>query len=147
MRLLAFVCSFIAGALVTLQIGSNAKLKEALGGPLPAVIASSSLGVALLVAAMLVMQVPWPSAGRLTAAPLAAWLGGIFGAVYAIVTVILARHVGAATLIALLVTGQLLCSVVVDHFGVLGFEPRPATLWRVAGCGLMVGGFFLIWRF
>jgi uncharacterized membrane protein YdcZ (DUF606 family) len=37
--------------------------------------------------------------------------------------------------------------VVVDHFGVLGFEPRPATLWRVAGCGLMVGGFFLIWRF
>jgi bacterial/archaeal transporter family-2 protein len=147
MQVLAFVASFVAGALVTLQIGSNAKLKEALGGPLPAIIASSSLGVALLVVAMLVIQVPWPSPGRLNAAPLSAWLGGIFGAVYAIVTVILARHVGAATLIALLVTGQLLCSVVVDHFGVLGFEIRPATLWRVAGCGLMVGGFFLIWKF
>jgi transporter family-2 protein len=147
MQVLAFVASFVAGALVTLQIGSNAKLKEALGGPLPAIIASSSLGVALLVVAMLVIQVPWPSQGRLNAAPLSAWLGGIFGAVYAIVTVILARHVGAATLIALLVTGQLLCSVVVDHFGVLGFEIRPATLWRVAGCGLMVGGFFLIWKF
>jgi transporter family-2 protein len=147
MRFLAFVLAFVAGALVTLQIGSNAKLKEALGGPLPAIIASSSLGVALLVVAMVVIQVPWPSVGKLTAAPLSAWLGGIFGAVYAIVTVILAKHVGAATLIALLVTGQLLCSVVVDHFGVLGFEIRPATLWRVAGCGLMVGGFFLIWKF
>jgi bacterial/archaeal transporter family-2 protein len=84
---------------------------------------------------------------RLTAAPLSAWLGGIFGAVYAMVTVILARHVGAATLIALVVTGQLLCSVLLDHFGVLGFDTRPATLWRVAGCGLMVSGFFLIWKF
>jgi bacterial/archaeal transporter family-2 protein len=59
MRPLAFVVlAFVAGGLVTLQIGSNAKLKEALGDPLPAVIVSSMLGVGLLAAAMLVMQVP-----------------------------------------------------------------------------------------
>jgi transporter family-2 protein len=145
-RPLAFVLAFIVGALVTLQIGSNAKLKEALDGALPAVILSSAFGVVLLGAAMLLMQVPWPSANHLAAAPWSAWLGGLFGAVYAIVTVILARHVGASTLIALVVTGQLMCSVLVDHFGLLGFDTRPASIGRIAGCGLMLGGLFLIWK-
>jgi uncharacterized membrane protein YdcZ (DUF606 family) len=35
----------------------------------------------------------------------------------------------------------------VDHFEVLGFETRAATLARVAGCGLLLSGFFLIWKF
>src|SRR5688500_18757287 len=107
MRLLSFLLAFLAGALVTLQVGSNAKLKEALGGAMPAVVVSSTLGIVLLVAAMLVVQLPWPALAKLTAAPWSAWLGGIFGAVYAVVTVILARQMGAATLIALVVAGQL----------------------------------------
>jgi bacterial/archaeal transporter family-2 protein len=147
MRLLAFLLACGAGALVTLQIGSNAKLKEAVGGALPAVIVSSALGVVLLLGAMLVMQVPWPPLARLTAAPPSAWLGGVLGAVYAMVTVVLARHVGAGTLIALVVTGQLVCSVLLDHFGVLGFDVRPLSVLRLVGCGLMVGGFLLIWKF
>jgi bacterial/archaeal transporter family-2 protein len=147
MSLLSLVLAFLAGALVTLQVGSNAKLKEALGGAMPAIVVSSALGIVLLVAAMLAAQLPWPGLARLTAAPWSAWLGGVFGAVYAIITVVLARHTGSATLIALVVAGQLMSSVVVDHFGVLGFDTRPATLWRLAGCGLMLGGFFLIWKF
>jgi transporter family-2 protein len=147
MRTLAVVLAFAVGALVTLQIGSNARLKDALGGALTAIIVSSALGVVLLGMSMLAMQLPWPSATTLRAAPASAWLGGVFGAVYAIVTVLLVRHMGAATLIALVVAGQLVCSIVVDHFGVLGFEARSATAWRLAGCGLMLAGFFLIWRF
>jgi transporter family-2 protein len=147
MRLLAFVLAFLAGGLVTLQVGSNTRLKEAVGGLLPAVIVSSGLGILLLGAVMLVMQVPWPSLVKFRTAPPTAWLGGLFGAFYAVVTVFLARHMGAATLIALVVAGQLICSVVVDHLGVLGFELRPATAWRLVGCGLMLAGFFLISKF
>jgi uncharacterized membrane protein YdcZ (DUF606 family) len=53
MRLLAFVLAFTAGAVVSLQMASNTKLKEAVGGLLPAVIASSALGILLLGGAML----------------------------------------------------------------------------------------------
>jgi transporter family-2 protein len=147
MKTLAFAVAFIAGALVTLQIGSNARLREAMGGALPAIIVSSALGIVLLWAAMLALQAPWPPLARVTAAPASAWLGGVLGAVYAVVTVVLARHVDAGTLIALVVTGQLVCSVLVDHFGVLGFDLRPLSIGRVAGCGLLIGGFFLIWKF
>jgi bacterial/archaeal transporter family-2 protein len=147
MKMLAFAFAFLAGALVTLQIGSNARLREAMGGALPAIIVSSALGIVLLWAVILALQVPWPPLARMTAAPPSAWLGGLLGAAYAVVTVILARHVDAGTLIALVVSGQLVCSVLVDHFGVLGFDPRPLSFARAAGCGLMVGGFFLIWKF
>ena len=47
----------------------------------------------------------------------------------------------------LVVTGQLLCSVLLDHFGWVGFEAHLAGWGRVIGCLLMVAGFALIARF
>jgi transporter family-2 protein len=125
----------------------NARLKEAFGGALPAVIVSSSLGVILLIAVTLSARTPWPSLSSLAGGPWWGWLGGALGAVYAVATVLLARELGAAPLTALVVTGQLVCSVVLDHFGWVGFTEHTAGLGRIAGCVLMVGGFFLIARF
>jgi transporter family-2 protein len=147
MTIVVLAVAFLAGALVTMQIGSNARLRDALGHALPAVIVSSTLGIVLLAGAMLMGRLAWPSASTFTSAPSWAWLGGAFGAIYAIVTILLARHVGAATLTALVVAGQLICSVVLDHFGVLGFDVRPLTIWRGIGCALLLGGVFLIWRY
>jgi bacterial/archaeal transporter family-2 protein len=139
--------ALVAGAVVTLQTGSNARLKEAFGHALPAVIVSSLIGIALLVAVMVVMRAPAPSLARATAAPWTAWLGGVLGAGYAVVVVLLARHLGAATLTAAVVTGQLICSVVLDHFGLLGFELHAVNAGRVVGCLLLLAGFALIWKF
>ena len=139
--------ALLAGALITVQIGSNARLKEAVGEALPALIVSSSLGVVLLVAATFGARIPWPSLSSLAGAPWWGWLGGALGAVYAVATVLLARELGAASLTALVVTGQLVCSVVLDHFGWVGFTEHAAGMGRIVGCLLMVAGFFLIARF
>jgi transporter family-2 protein len=139
--------AFLVGALITVQTGSNARLKEAFGEALPAVILSSSLGVVLLVAVTFAARTHWPSLPTLAATPWWAWLGGTLGAVYAVATVLLARELGAATLTALVVTGQLICSIVLDHFGWVGFTEHAAGMGRIVGCVLMVAGFFLIARF
>ena len=144
---LFFAVALLVGALITVQTGSNARLKEAFGEALPAVIVSSSLGIILLVAVTLGTRIPWPSLPALAAAPWWGWLGGALGAVYAVATVLLARDLGAAPLTALVVTGQLVCSVVLDHFGWVGFTEHAAGLGRVVGCLLMGAGFFLIARF
>jgi transporter family-2 protein len=47
----------------------------------------------------------------------------------------------------LVVTGQLVCSVVLDHFGWVGFTEHAAGIGRILGCLLMMAGFFLIARF
>ena len=144
---LFFAVALLAGTLITVQTGSNARLKEAFGEALPAVIVSSSFGIILLVAVTLTVRIPWPSLPGVAGAPWWAWLGGVLGAIYAVATVLLARELGAATLTALVVTGQLVCSVVLDHFGWLGFTEHAAGIGRVLGCLLMVAGFFLIARF
>lgn len=141
-----FVAAFVVGTLVTLQTGSNARLKEALGEPLAAVIASSALGIVALVAVVVVARLPVPSLEKVAAAPWWAWLGGVLGAVYAVTVVLLARSLGAATLTALVVTGQLVCSVALDHFGLIGFELHPAGLGRMLGCAFLLAGLVLISR-
>lgn len=146
MVILALAAALIAGALVTVQTGSNARLKEALSAPLPAVVVSSLLGIVVLVAVGAVARVPVPSVDRFGAAPWSAWIGGLVGAIYALTVVLLAHTLGAATLTALVVTGQLVCSVVLDHFGLIGFEQHAAGIGRVLGCMLMLGGLVLIWK-
>jgi len=139
--------ALLAGALVTVQTGSNARLKEAFGHALPALVVSSMIGVVLLAASILVTRAPIPSVARAAAAPWTAWLGGALGAVYAVTAVLLARELGAVTLTALIVVGQLVCSVVLDHFGLLGFELHAANAGRLLGCALLVVGLALIWKF
>jgi transporter family-2 protein len=53
---------------------------------------------------------------------------------------------GAATFIALLVAGQMLASVTLDHFGWLGLAQREIDLPRVIGVLLLIGGVVLIRR-
>ena len=144
---LSLAIAFLVGTLITVQVGANTRLKEAFGEALPAVIVSSSLGVLILAAVALIGRSSWPSAATLAGVPWWGWLGGALGAVYAIVTVMLARTLGAATLIALVVTGQLVCSVVLDHFGAVGFSEHAVSVGRIAGCLLLIGGTVLIWRF
>ena len=144
---LYLVAALLVGALITVQTGSNARLKDAFGHPLSAVTVSSLIGIVLLALVIAATRAPLPSVERVTSAPWTAWLGGVLGAVYAVTVVVLARDLGAATLVALLVTGQLLCSVLLDHFGVLGFEMHAAGAGRLTGCALLLAGVALIWKF
>ena len=139
--------AFGVGAMITIQIGTNTRLMEALGEAVPAVILSSLLGVVILGVVTLASRTPWPSAAVIAGAPWWAWVGGVLGAVYAVATVLLARTLGAAALTAAVVSGQLVCSVALDHFAVVGFTEHALSAGRVAGCLLMIAGFVLIARY
>lgn len=52
--------------------------------------------------------------------------------------------IGAATFLGIIVTVGVLASLVFDHFGWIGFQVHPASLWRVAGAVLMVVGVGLV---
>jgi bacterial/archaeal transporter family-2 protein len=144
---LAFPFALVAGALITFQTGSNARLKEALGHPLPSVIVNYIVGIFCVGIYSAASRIPIPGIAQAGTAPWWAWIGGLFGAIYGVAAVFLAHPLGAATLTALVVTGQLVCSVVLDHFGWIGFDVHPAGWGRITGCALMVTGLLLIAKF
>ena len=136
-----------AGAVVSVQAGSNAQLKQSLGSPILALVVNYVLGFAGIGAAALIARSHLPTMDGIGRTPWWAWVGGLLGLLYGLAVVLLAHKMGAATLIAILVTGQLICSVILDHFGWMGFELHRASLLRIAGCALMIAGLTLIAKF
>jgi transporter family-2 protein len=47
-------------------------------------------------------------------------------------------------LLALTVAGQMLASVIIDHFGLLGFPQHPVSTGRVVGILLLIAGIWLV---
>ena len=136
--------AFAAGAVLPFQSGINAELADWAHSPVRAALVSFLVGtILLLVAAALVFK-PLPSSERLGHAPWWVWIGGALGAFYVLGSIVSAPKLGAATLIALVVAGQGAASIVVDHFGWVGFEPRHVTPGRLVGIALVGAGVLFV---
>jgi transporter family-2 protein len=133
-----------AGAVIPFQAGVNAQLAHWVDSPVRAAFVSFLVGtIALLVVAAFVRK-PLPPVGRLADAPWWVWVGGLLGAFYVVGSVVTAPKLGAATLIAAVVAGQLLSSLVVDQFGWVGFEEHAVTPGRLIGIALVAVGVVLV---
>ena len=136
--------AFAAGLALPFQAGANAELAAWVHSPIRAAFVSFLVGtLVLLVIAALVFK-PLPSWTRLGHAPWWVWIGGGLGAFYVSCSIVSAPKLGAATLIALVVAGQSVASLVVDHFGWVGFEENPISPGRVGGMGLIAAGVVLV---
>ncbi len=134
---------FAAGAMLPLQFGINAELARWLDSPLRASLVSFAVGtlVLLVVTTPLLRGTPLTKAGD---APWWVWVGGALGAFYVLGSVVAAPRLGAVTLVALILAGQAIASLLVDHFGWVGFEEHPITPGRVAGVALLAAGVALV---
>ena len=133
-----------AGISLVVQQALNANLRAALNSAVWSGFMSYFVGVICMVALALVLQDPLPSAATAARIPWYAWSGGLFGAIFVALAIFLVPQLGAATFFALLITGQMLGSIVFDHFGLLGVPVHPVSAIRVVGAALLVGGVVLI---
>ena len=134
----------LAGAVLPVQTGVNSTLRATVGHPLWATIISFSVGALSAGLLLLVLRVPAP----LALPPLGwKWLGGSLGVVYIGLSLLLAPRLGAASLVGTVVAGQLLASLVLDHFGWLGFPQHLVSAPRLLGALLLGAGVWLIQKF
>jgi transporter family-2 protein len=141
-----FVC-LLAGALMPLQAGVNAQLARWVGHPVTAALASFAVGTLALFAYTAATRPPLPAFASLAAAPWWVWAGGLLGGVFVTAAAAFAPRLGAATFISVTIAGQVLVSVLLDHFGAVGFAARPVTPLRLLGALLLVGGVLLVRKF
>lgn len=144
MRPLIMLTALIAGALMPVQAGVNARLREHLGDPVMASLVSFCVGTVALLAFILATRAPWPGMAAAATAPWWSWFGGALGAFFVAVTVILAFKLGATGLMAWIIAGQLVASLLLDHYGVMGFPLREVSWQRLAGVGLLLCGALLV---
>ncbi len=112
-----------AGISVMIQQALNANLRTALNSAAWSGFMSYFLGVLCMLLLAAVLRDPVPTASVAARIPLWAWSGGIFGAVFIALSIVAIPVLGAATYLALLITGQMICSVTIDHFGLFGLVP------------------------
>jgi transporter family-2 protein len=134
----------IAGAVVPFQSAINANLGRGLGHPLWATLASLLVSIVVLLPVMLALRLPLPSLAFISKAPLWMWAGGAFGVCFISLALMLLPKLGASGFIALALAGQVMASLVLDHFGLFGLVERQMTLPRVLGAVLLMGGVALI---
>ena len=136
-----------AGTGVSTQFGVNSQLRGVPGGPVAAAAISFTVGTVALVALTLALKGGLPSLGDVANAPWWVWTGGLLGAFYVFASVILTPRLGAATTVALILTGQVLASIVIDHFGLFRVASQEATPLRLLGVLLIVAGVFFVQKF
>jgi transporter family-2 protein len=61
------------------------------------------------------------------------------------ITVLIPR-IGVGTSIALIVTGQILCAVAIDHFGFFNMQIRVINASRLVGVMLMIAGTYFVMK-
>jgi bacterial/archaeal transporter family-2 protein len=133
-----------AGVSVTTQQALNSDLRVSLGSASWAAFISYLVGSLTMAVVLLAMREPWLSTAALAKSSVWSWTGGVFGTIYIVVSILLLPHLGAATVVALLVTGQMLGSLVFDHYGLFGLTPHSFDLFRLTGAALLIVAVVLI---
>lgn len=138
--------ALVAGAMMPTQAAINNKLAGYVASPISAAFISFLIGTVGLFVYMFATGVPISNLTNIKDAPPIAWLGGLLGAFFVTCTVILAPRIGVAMTFSLIVAGQMLITLVLDHFGFLGLPVKEISLARVGGILLIVAGVALIRR-
>lgn len=141
---MVLILALLAGVFLPLQAGINSQLRIYTGSAVIAAFISFLVGTVVLFALALLLRLTWPSAASLAPAPWWVWIGGFLGAFFVYLTIVLAESLGAAVMVSLIIAGQMIASLVLDYYGVVGYARHPVTPARIIGTILLLCGVILI---
>lgn len=138
------LAAIVSGAVVPFQAGANAVLGRTLGHPLWGTVVSLCVSFACILPVMALAKVEAPTLANLGQAPRWIWIGGIVGVAYITGALMLAPKLGAAGFITAAIAGQMLASIIIDQWGLVGLPQKPVSLSRIAGLGLIFLGLIVM---
>jgi transporter family-2 protein len=142
-----FLLALAAGAMMPTQAAINNKMAGYVQSPVSAAFISFLVGTVALFVYLVLTGTSIRSLLNVTEAPLVTWLGGLLGAFFVASAVVLVPRLGVAMTFSLIVAGQMLVTLVLDHFGFLGVPVNEVSLPRIGGIVLILAGVMLIRRF
>ncbi|KVN53108.1 DMT family transporter [Burkholderia anthina] len=144
MNIVMLAIAFLAGVAISVQAAVNSRLAEGIGGnTIAAALTSFFVGTVLLAVIGVAKGGLQSSLSALSSQPWWRFGGGFLGAAAIFSTVLLAPRIGLANLLALVIAGQLLASLIIDNYGLIGVVIREATAVRIVGATVMLLGVVL----
>lgn len=147
MKILLYLFAVGAGLTNAVQAGCNATLGKSIGQFPAAVVVGLVVTTTTLTVGLVAGGLAWPAADKVAGTPWWAWVGGVLGAIFVLSQLFVAGQVGSGVFIAMTVTASVTMSLVLDHYGLVGFDVRPAGWGRIAGALFMFAGLGLIARY
>lgn len=144
MKTLFYLLPVLVGVAITIQAGINSQLRQAIGNPLVASLISFLGGTLLLAIMVLFTKNSWPNPALYGNVQWYKFSGGLLGVFVVFVALFTVKEIGAANMFVLIVAGQLLTALLMDHFGLLGMKGNPVSLQKIIGILLVVAGAFLV---
>ena len=139
--------ALVAGAVLPVQTAVNNKMAVTVGSPVLGALVSFAVGTLSILIYSIASGESLTSLPDSKDAPLIAWIGGLLGAFFVTSTIVLLPRIGVAMTISLIIAGQMITALIMDHFGLLGLEVRQISFLRIVGMILISLGVVLIKRF
>jgi len=137
--------ALIGGGMIALQAPINAEAASRLGNPIAAATMSFCVGLIVLVLITMLFARHTTDLGALKAMPLYMLIGGgLLGAMYVTITLMLAPRIGVAAVMSLGIAGQLFTALLLDRFGMFDLIERGLTTGRVGGAVLVLVGALMV---
>ena len=137
--------AFVAGVLLAVQVGANTQLSKGTGGPFAATTLQLGVGAVTLIALAAFLG----TLGTIRLLPEVTWwhaIGGLASAFYVCSTIVLFARLGAVVSVGLFIAGQMLASLFLDGFGLLGVGQEPVGISGALGTLAVVVGAAVIVR-
>lgn len=144
---LYLLLALLAGAMMPTQAATNNKMAAFVDSPVLAAFISFFVGTVALFIYVVASGTPLGNIVSAKDAPPVAWVGGLLGAFFVTAAVTLVPRLGVAMTFSVIIAGQMIVTLIIDHFGLLGIEVKPISWPRILGIALITGGVILIRRF
>jgi transporter family-2 protein len=144
---LYLLIALVAGAMMPTQAATNNKMAAVVASPILAALISFIVGTVALFVYALLSGETLSSLVEARNAPPIAWIGGFLGAFFVAAAVMLVPRLGVAMTFSVLIAGQMIVTLVIDHFGLLGVPVKEVSLVRLGGILLITAGVVLIRRY
>lgn len=147
MKVIWLLTALVAGMMAPVQAGFNGKMGRTIGDPVYAALISFFVGTLGLLAYGFALRMDFTAVRNAAGIEWWVWLAGLLGAFYVTAVIVLTPRLGATLTFSLVVAGQLIMAVALDHFGLLGVPVQAISWPRILGIALVTAGVVLIRKF
>ncbi len=137
--------AFFVGGLFPIQGAINSHLGKFFNNPLQASFISFTCAIFLLSFLLLCIRPEFPDFDKLFKLKWYYFIGGgVCGVSFVTMFIMLTPEIGIANATTAFIAGELIMSVLLDHFGIFGLEIHEISITRFIGCLFLFAGLLLI---